>query len=96
MDQAISNSTASPSDLEAGPSYKEDDESWLEVSPEDVDALLAERSGRSTGMESSETGPTIEEMTEGDERGQALSDLAKKVESFVGGKGNVDGATFAE
>ena len=35
-------------------------------------------------------------MTEGDERGQALSDLAKKVESFVGGKGNVDGATFAE
>ena len=96
VDQAISNSTASTSDLEAGPSYKEDDESWLEVSPDDVDALLAERSGRSTGMETGETGPTVEEMTEGDERGQALSDLAKKVESFVGGKGNVDGATFAE
>jgi len=47
-------------------------------------------------MESSGPGPTIEEMTEGDKRGQALSDLAKKVESFVGGKGNVDGATFAE
>jgi len=38
----------------------------------------------------------LDEMTEGDERGQALSDLAKKVESFVGGKGELEGATFAE
>lgn len=81
--------------MEAGPSYKEDDESWLEVSPDDVDALLAERSGRG-GKESDEAGPTLEEMTEGDERGQALSELAKKVESFVGGKGELEGATFAE
>jgi hypothetical protein len=79
--------------LEAGPSYKEDDDSWLEVSPDDVDALLAERSGRPSLRSD---GAQVEEVGEGDERGQALSDLAKKVESFVGGKGDVDGATFAE
>jgi len=79
--------------LEAGPSYKEDDDSWLEVSPDDVDALLAERSGRPSqrGDEA-----RVEEVGEGDERGQALSELAKKVESFVGGKGDMEGATFAE
>jgi hypothetical protein len=79
--------------LEAGPSYKEDDDSWLEVSPDDVDALLAERSGRPSTRSD---GAQVEEVEEGDERGQALSELAKKVESFVGGKGDVDGATFAE
>lgn len=82
--------------MEAGPSFKEDDESWLEVSPDDVDALLAERSGRGAQTTNDDAGPTMEEMTEGDERGQALSDLAKKVESFVGGKGELEGATFAE
>lgn len=32
----------------------------------------------------------------GDERGEALSELAKKVEDFVGGQGDIDGARFAE
>jgi hypothetical protein len=82
-------------ELEAGPSYKEDSDSWLEVSPEDVDAMLAARTGRSSGQAADDTG-IDPEVAEGDERGQALSDLAKKVESFVGGKGDVDGARFAE
>ena len=79
--------------MEAGPSYQEDDDSWLEVSPDDVDALLAERSGRPSQRGDE---PQVEEVGEGAERGQALSELAKKVESFVGGKGDMEGATFAE
>lgn len=57
--------------------------------------MLAARTGRPTG-ESSDNAGIDPEVAEGDERGQALSDLAKKVETFVGGKGDIDGARFAE
>lgn len=55
--------------------------------------MLAARSG---GPPSGGQQDTDGEVAEGDERGQALSDLAKKVESFVGGKGDMEGARFAE
>jgi hypothetical protein len=57
--------------------------------------MLAARTGRSSGQAADDTA-IDPEVAEGDERGQALSDLARKVESFVGGKGDVDGARFAE
>jgi hypothetical protein len=95
VDKAVEQSTISTADLEAGPSYREDSDSWLEVSPDDVDAMLAARTGRSAGEASGSAG-IDPEVAKGDERGQALSDLAKKVETFVGGKGDVDGARFAE
>lgn len=55
--------------------------------------MLAARSGTSTGGTQKDASG---ETQEGDERGQALSDLARKVEDFVGGKGDMDGARFAE
>lgn len=95
MDKAIeAASTISASDdLTAPPDYQEDDDKWLEVSPDEVDAMIAAKFGgpTSSGQKDAEG-----EAAEGDERGQALSDLAKKVEDFVGGKGDMEGARFAE
>lgn len=93
MDNAIEAASISSEDLTAPSDYSEDDDKWLEVSPEEVDAMLAARSGGST---SAAQMSTEGEAAEGDERGQALSDLAKKVEDFVGGKGDMEGARFAE
>lgn len=93
MDNAIKAAPTSSEDLKVPPSYQEDDDKWLEVSPEEVDAMLAARSGAPVGGNAKNTDG---ELAEGDERGQALSDLAKKVEDFVGGKGDMEGARFAE
>lgn len=93
VDQAVRASITTPSDLEASASYQEDSDKWLEVSPEEVDAMLAARSG---GPSASAQGGGDPEGKAGDERGEALSELAKKVEDFVGGQGDIDGARFAE
>ena len=55
--------------------------------------MLAARSG---GVAAASEAGGAAAPDQGDERGQALSDLAKKVEDFVGGKGDMDGARFAE
>lgn len=55
--------------------------------------MLAARSG---GPPTADQGETKDDARVDDERGQALSDLAKKVEHFVGGKGDLEGARFAE
>lgn len=94
MDKAIEQlSLASAPDLEAPPSYQEDSDNWLEVSPEEVDAMLAARSGTASGGRQDQGEGDAQA---GDQRGEALSDLARKVEEFVSGEGDMDGARFAE
>lgn len=93
VDKAVREHPTPAAELEASASYREDSDSWLEVSPEEVDAMLAARSG---AAEPGGGADVNGETQQGDERGQALSDLAKKVEDFVGGKGDMEGARFAE
>lgn len=67
----------------------EDSDSWLEVSPDELDGMMQ----RASGAGGSGSGDKVEL---GDEHGQALGDLAKQVEEFVGGQGDIEGARFVE
>jgi hypothetical protein len=72
----------------------EDDESWLEVSPDELDGMLQRASGKpAQNADAKSEGKKVEL---GEEHGKALGDLAKKVEAFVGGQGDLEGARFAE
>ena len=84
VDTAIAASISLPQLVAA-----EDSDSWLEVSPDELDGMMMRASGR-------ETGDTARKVELGEEHGQALQDLAKKVEQFVGGEGDIQGARFEE
>lgn len=73
----------------------EDSDSWLEVSPDELDGMMMRASGR-TANDASEKAAQDQKVEIGDEHGLALQDLAKKVQEFVGGEGDVQGARFAE
>lgn len=75
--------------LAAGPNAPEDSDEWLEVDPDELDAMLLRSAG---GRQATAGGPM--QMTE--EHGKALQDLAAKVQDFVGGEGDMEGARFAE
>ena len=95
MDQAIQHADATPIlELEVSADALEDSDSWLEVSPDELDGMLLRASGKGQNEEAAE-GETAK-MDLGAEHGQALQDLAKKVEQFVGGQGDIEGAKFAE
>lgn len=90
VDQAVAaTSFRAIGSLNAGENAAEDSDSWLEVSPEELDEMLKRSSGRSEGI-------PVEKQEIGPEEGQALGDLAKKVEAFVGGEGDMEGARFDE
>lgn len=76
-------------ELKAGPNDPEDSDSWLEVDPEELDAMLVRMAGGGTAR----AGEKVE-VTEED--GKALQELADKVQAFVGGQGDMEGARFAE
>ncbi|WWC58275.1 uncharacterized protein I303_100813 [Kwoniella dejecticola CBS 10117] len=93
VDAAISLSDTPIEALSVDPTYPEDSESWLEVSPDELDGMMMRASGRA--------GPSVvpgedEKAELGEEHGQALQDLAKKVEDFVGGQGDLTGARFED
>lgn len=73
--------------LVAGPNDPEDSDQWLEVDPDELDAMLLRSAGGKAAA-----APV--EVTQED--GKALKDLAARVEAFVGGQGGMDGAQFAE
>ncbi|WVR03486.1 hypothetical protein IAU60_000477 [Kwoniella sp. DSM 27419] len=77
--------------IAASPSADEDSESWLEVSPDELDAMMIRASGR--GPEKQSGGDKVEL---GEEHGQVLQNLAQKVEQFVGGQGDLAGARFVD
>lgn len=95
VDTAVDLASSLPlSALQASLDLPEDNDSWLEVSPDELDGMMMRASGRNLAP----TGDsTLKEPAEpGEEHGQALQDLAKKVEQFVGGQGDVEGARFEE
>lgn len=64
----------------------EDSDKWLEVDPDELDAMMKRASG----------GGVTGNVELGEEHGQALKNLAGQLEAFVGGQGDLDGARFAE
>ncbi|WVW81965.1 hypothetical protein I302_103968 [Kwoniella bestiolae CBS 10118] len=93
VDSAISSaSNLNPEELKVDSAYQEDSESWLEVSPDELDGMMMRASGRSAVPGEREG----EKAELGDEHGQALQDLAKKVGEFVGGQGDLTGARFED
>jgi hypothetical protein len=92
VDSAIETASVLPiSSLEAGPDAPEDSDSWLEVSPDELDGMMMKASGKEQRTER-----PVDKVDLGDEHGQALQDLAAKVQQFVGGQGDVEGARFEE
>jgi hypothetical protein len=76
--------------LQVSADAPEDSESWLEVSPDELDGMMQRASGQTLGAESDE------KVQLANEDGKALGDLAKKVEEFIGGQGDIEGARFIE
>lgn len=90
VDVAVEASSSVPMDqLRAAAEDDEDDDKWLEVSPDELDGMLQKVSGRAEST--TDQAPRVAE-----EDGKALGDLAKKVEDFVGGQGDIEGARFVE
>jgi hypothetical protein len=87
-----------------GPSQDvEDDDDWLTVSAENFDSVLQEKmrlnDAPSTSREMDvDHSPAPENGEDGITRAQVakLRDLASKVDAFVAGEGDVEGAMFEE
>lgn len=91
MDQALTASASTDTTtLQVSADTTEDSHSWLEVSPDELDGMMQRASGQMGGAESAE------KVQLANEDGQALGDLAKKVEEFIGGQGDMEGARFIE
>ena len=78
----------------------EDDDSWLNLNAEDFDDLLQQSTGRATrdpgnDMDVDDSPEKAEERLAFDQA-ERLKEFASKVESFVEGEGDVDGARFEE
>ena len=80
--------------MQVSPEDPEDPEDWLEVSPEELDGVLNRTLGSMGGANHSGDDASGVNLDESD--GAALRDLAQKVQDFVGGEGDVEGARFLE
>ncbi len=68
----------------------EDSDAWLDVSPDELDGIMQAASGGAPGV------PQDGNAELGEEHAKVLSDLAERVNGFVEGKGDLDGARFEE
>lgn len=90
--------------MTAFPSGPEDADDWLNVDAEDFDAMLEKKFGESSSGQTASAGAS--ETVNGDvskeeerlaqTQASRLQDLAKKVEEFVEGEGDLEGARFQE
>lgn len=99
---------AIPDALEPSFSSTEESDDWLNVNAEDFDTMLEQKLGKSKGSgPPAETNSDVmdvdtddvvkaEEDRQAKEQATRLNDLAKKVETFLEGKGDVEGAKFEE
>ena len=102
MDVALSNVKGLPEPLDRG----EDPEDWLTVDAQDFDQMLeatlggGKRNSQKNDSEAMDVDPSITAESEEDrlasEQAKRLKDLASKVESFVEGEGDLEGARFDE
>ena len=91
VDRAVEASSSKPiAFLQTSTDSLEDSESWLEVAPDELDGMLTRAFGQTSA------GGEGKKVEVGDEHGKALGDLAQKVEEFVGGQGDAQGARFVE
>ena len=96
MQAAISKYT----DDRASPLCEEDSDEWLNVDATDFDAMLEKTLHGKRG--SSKDRATDAMAVDGDEdrvaklQAERLRDMAHKVEDFLEGEGDVEGARFAE
>ncbi|KAI0768553.1 SGT1-domain-containing protein [Trametes elegans] len=83
------------------PSGEEDSDDWLNVDAADFDAMLEKTAGDKKGKGKATEAMDVDSPEDEEERvakAQAarLKDLAQKVEEFVEGEGDVEGARFAD
>ncbi|KAI8995380.1 SGT1-domain-containing protein [Trametes punicea] len=84
------------------PSWEEDSDDWLNVDAAALDAMLEKTmSATDKGKERAANAMDVDSAEDEDERiakAQAarLKDIAKKVEEFVEGEGDIEGARFAD
>lgn len=88
------------------PAQPEESEEWLNVKAEDFDDMLNQKFGKSTqdtnkSSMMSVDGSADKDIAEQEEhltkvQTSRLQDLAKKVEDFVEGEGDLSGAVFPE
>ncbi|OSD05949.1 SGT1-domain-containing protein [Trametes coccinea BRFM310] len=83
------------------PSDAEDSDDWLNVDAADFDAMLEKTMGTDNGKQRVSDDMDVDAADDPEERvakAQAarLKDLAKKVEEFVEGEGDLEGARFAD
>ena len=83
----------------------EEPDDWLDIDAQDFDNMLEQTMGASTSMARSDqnamdvdkpdSGETLEDRIAA-EQASKLQNLAAKVEEFVEGEGDLEGATFEE
>lgn len=76
----------------------EDSEGWLDIDAADFDSMLEDSFGpssRPSDMDVDSNGASDEERAT-EQQTAKLQEMAKKVEEFVEGKGDVEGAMFEE
>lgn len=100
LTSAISQSTEKYTTAAKG---EEDSEDWLNVNAQDFDDMLEKTRGKSKSKVHSEAmdvdngnAKETEEDRLATEQAIRLQDLAQKVESFVDGEGDMEGAKFDE
>lgn len=89
------------------PQQNEDSNDWLNVDAADFDAMLEKNFGAKPNIDSTES-PDAMDVDSGEkekespedrmakQQAQRLKDLAQKVEKFVEGEGDIEGARFAD
>ena len=91
------------SDDRVPPQQEEDPDDWLNVDATDFDAMLEKtlRSDKGKGKERASDAMDVDAQEDEEDRiakiqADRLRDLARKVEDFVEGEGDIEGARFAE
>ncbi|KAK0233331.1 SGT1 protein-domain-containing protein [Armillaria fumosa] len=76
---------------------EEDNDEWLTIDAQDFDDLLqkSSKSKKSDDMDVDKSGETLEDKLASDQASR-LKDLASKVEEFVEGEGDMEGAKFED
>ncbi|RPD63222.1 SGT1-domain-containing protein [Lentinus tigrinus ALCF2SS1-6] len=83
------------------PSDAEDPDDWLNVDAAEFDEMLEKTTGSSKGKEKAMNAMDVDAPEDDEDRvakaqAERLRDLAKKVEQFVEGEGDLEGARFAD
>lgn len=88
VDQAVTAGQDIPIETLSAPiDYFEDSEQWLQVAPQELDFLLQRASAAQQGTQTDDTM---------DDSARVLSEMAQKVEKFVKGQGDLQGAQFED